>query len=128
MLRIVMSFVCWAGLAGSAAAQDPLCEQWWYARNLIFDRAGYCFASPLGQALFDNADCTTSDPQLPPEEAQLVEDIRFMEGEFDCAVDSSSTSLAFFDAALMEGWTPDVPIPAEYGSGCFGYHGPPIPL
>lgn len=83
---------------------------------------------PLGQAVFDNADCTTSEPQLGVDEAQLVADIRFMEEEFSCAVDTSASALQYFDPGQMAGWSTDVPVPAEYGSGCFGYHGAPIPL
>lgn len=128
MVRLISIGIAGIMIGSAAAAQDSLCEQWWYTRNLIFDRAGYCFSSPLGAALFDNGDCTTTDPQLSPEEAGLVEEIRFMESEFECAVDTSASALQIFDPASMAGWTLDVPVPSEYGTGCFGYDGPEIPL
>jgi len=48
-----------AALAAPAAALE-ICDELWFTRNLIYDRAGYCFSSPLGRAVFDNSDCTGS--------------------------------------------------------------------
>jgi hypothetical protein len=39
-----------------------ICDQLWYARNAIFDRAGYCFSSARGKAAFDNTGCTGGTP------------------------------------------------------------------
>ena len=32
-----------------AQEDDPPCDELWFARNLLFDRAGHCFDSTLGQ-------------------------------------------------------------------------------
>ena len=45
--------ICAFVVAGPAAA-DERCHDLWFARNAIMDRAGYCFGSVLGQAVFDN--------------------------------------------------------------------------
>lgn len=112
----------------AAAAAEASCEEWWYTRNLIFDRAGYCFSSPLGQALFDNSDCSTTEPDLAEDAQALVREIRFMEEEFECAVDVSATALSTFDPQTMQGWSLDVPVPSGYGGGCNGYLGAPFAL
>lgn len=117
-----------AGLAlPAAAAEDgPYCEDLWFARNLIFDRAGYCFGSPLGQALFDNADCTEAAPDLPPDLAARVAQIRALEAEFSCAIDTDRTSLTY-EAELNEYRAMiDVPIRGYGESGCIGYRGAPV--
>lgn len=107
------------GTASPAIAID--CEEAWLMRNLIFDRAGYCFGSPLGQALFDNADCTTTAPKLSPVNAAKVAEIRqFEEG---CSVDTSQT---FLNARFIAHWMrmEDFPTPDWGESACFGWTGP----
>ncbi|MCE7027644.1 YARHG domain-containing protein [Jiella avicenniae] len=39
------------------------CGQLWYARNLLFDLAGYCFKSAKAQRYFSNAGCTGASPR-----------------------------------------------------------------
>ena len=41
-----------------------ICDDLWLTRNLIFDRAGYCFGSVLGKSVFDNEGCTPGVPEL----------------------------------------------------------------
>ena len=41
------------------AVADALCDELWLTRNMVFDRAGYCFGSNLGEAIFDNSDCNS---------------------------------------------------------------------
>ena len=43
-----LALLC-ALLASPAAASD-VCDDLWFTRNLIMDRAGYCFGSVLGRA------------------------------------------------------------------------------
>ncbi|NKX43271.1 DUF4453 domain-containing protein [Roseicyclus persicicus] len=119
---------CLAALwvAAPAAAQDLLCEDWWFARNLIFDRAGYCFTSPLGQALFDNADCTTRAPDLRPDLAALVAEIRARETEEGCAVDTARTALSDPGAVEPYRLMEDIPVREPFESGCIGYRGAPV--
>lgn len=39
------------------------CGQLWYARNLLFDLAGYCFKTAKAQRYFSNAGCTGGSPR-----------------------------------------------------------------
>ncbi|NDW06117.1 YARHG domain-containing protein [Jiella pacifica] len=39
------------------------CGQLWYARNLLFDLAGYCFKTAKAQRYFSNAGCTGASPR-----------------------------------------------------------------
>lgn len=39
------------------------CGQLWYARNLLFDLAGYCFKTGKAQRYFSNAGCTGASPR-----------------------------------------------------------------
>ncbi|MEM1129290.1 MAG: YARHG domain-containing protein [Pseudomonadota bacterium] len=74
------------------------CNQLWFMRNLIVDRAGYCFGSELGQALFNNGDCVGQDIRLSPAQEAQVGRIRGLERQIGCSVDTSATSL---DVAYM---------------------------
>lgn len=103
------------------------CEEYWYLRNLIADRAGYCFTSPLGRAIFDNSDCTTSELRLSPDDMARVEAIRQLEIAESCAVDTSASSLSGmspYDWHLIE----TIPVPTGFESGCIGYRLSPFTL
>ncbi|MFC6687930.1 DUF4453 domain-containing protein [Jhaorihella thermophila] len=123
MLRAMFLF---AWLAGSAAAGTG-CKELWFTRNLIMDRAGHCFSTPLGQALFDNADCTGVQPRLASPEAALVARIRQIEARHGCRVDTSRRWLDLPDIAFRR-VLQDLPIPDELGWGCLGWTGPVTPL
>ncbi|MDX2289244.1 MAG: caspase family protein [Hyphomicrobiaceae bacterium] len=45
------------------------CPSLWIARNEIFKRHGYCFATPRGQDYFGNAGCTTPDQDVVKRQA-----------------------------------------------------------
>ena len=129
MLRCLALAAAAAALAAPAArAQDALCEDWWFARNLIFDRAGYCFASPLGVALFDNADCTTTTPELPAGLAAQVAQIRALEADYGCAVDTARRALGDLQAVTPYRTMWDIPVRDWGESGCIGYRGPEVAL
>lgn len=124
-LRLSVALVLALGTLAPSAADA--CEEFWYLRNLIADRAGYCFTTPLGRALFDNSDCTTSELRLSPDDMARVEAIRQREIEHSCAVDTSATSLPDlppFDWHLIE----TIPVPTGYESGCIGYKLSPFAL
>ncbi|MBM1222130.1 MAG: DUF4453 domain-containing protein [Alphaproteobacteria bacterium] len=103
-----------------AAAQE-ICDALWFTRNLVFDRAGYCFSSPLGLAQFP-ADCTTTEPDLDPEAQALVAMIREVEEEWECDVDTQQTELSPFDTQVLT-FIEDLPVPTGYESSCFGWKG-----
>lgn len=108
-------------------AQAWLCEEYWYLRNLIADRAGFCFSSPLGQAVFDNTDCTTTEPLLSAPDRARMETFRQLEEIEGCAVDTSRSQLDHpspLDWSVIE----TLPIPTGFESGCVGYRYAPFPL
>ena len=118
-------------MAMPAAAEDnPWCQQLWLDRNTVMDRAGQCFGSALGQAVFDNSDCTPGQRPLSPLDTAIVTQIQQMEASGNCAVDTSVQRLMpevlEHRARLLELWT--VPIRAETEHFCGGYSGPAIDL
>lgn len=122
MRRIVLILaLLWPGLA----AAD--CPEMWFLRNLVFDRAGYCFGSNLGQAVFDNSDCWTKDPVLERGAQRYVAAIEDREAEFQCKIDSSRRSL---DLPLMEMYRglDDLPLRDYAESACIGWRGAPVKL
>ena len=112
--------------APAGAAADRFCEATWLSRNAIFDRAGHCFGSALGQAIFDNAGCTGTDVALSPEEAARVEALKRATRP-DCAIDTGETTLALDDIPtrlLLD----MQPLPDDIESACIDWQGAPIPL
>lgn len=123
--------LCASILASPAAAENsPFCQELWLSRNTVMDRAGQCFGTPLGQAVFDNSDCVEGDIRLNPLDAEIVRIAQAIEQWAGCAVDTDAERLNLdvlpFHARLMELFTVPVRIDSEHG--CQGYNGPPIPL
>lgn len=113
-------------LASPVAALDN-CDEWWFTRNLIYDRAGYCFASPLGHAVFDNDSCLPGDPTLDSASQTIVAGLQALEQQSDCKVDTQRRTLNLpnLPARLALG---DIPVPDEDESGCMGWRGAEIAL
>lgn len=60
----------------------------------MLDRAGLCFTSRLGQAVFDNEDCVSNNPELDPHAALMIERIEwFEENRLACDIDTDRTEL-----------------------------------
>lgn len=113
-------------LIAPPAVADP-CNDLWFTRNLIMDRAGYCFGSPLGKATFDNAGCAGKSVELTRSEQKLVDQIRRTEKELSCKVDTKASRLSFGDKKWR--WMMrDLPVASEFESGCFGWLDPETPL
>jgi Domain of unknown function (DUF4453)/YARHG domain len=106
---------------------DDICDDLWLSRNQLFDRAGYCFSSPLGQAVFDNSDCTGTEVTLDRDSAALLAHIRAMEAEFGCAVNSSRRWLDVDNLGLRLALEVVV-ARSEFASGCLGWMGAPLAL
>lgn len=106
-------------VATPALAADP-CDDLWFSRNLIMDRAGYCFGTALGKAIFDNADCTGKSVTLIREEQRQVDAILKQERAFGCKVDTSRRSMDLPDIAVRRRMV-DQPVADEFESGCFGW-------
>lgn len=115
-------------LPAQVLADDVYCEEPWFIRNLIFDRAGYCFSTPLGQAIFDNSDCTGTDVALSPRDQDAVAQIREMERWLGCDMDTSRTTLATLPELDPLRRFALLPIPVDGASGCIGYLGPEMAL
>ena len=112
-----------ACLTTPAWADDP-CHDLWFTRNLVFDRAGYCFGSALGQSVFDNSDCTTKSPSLSAADAARVAAVKEGEGNLGCAVNTASTRLDLSELGLrMRLDPPPVLDPLGLGWGCLGWRG-----
>lgn len=128
-LMILAAILCAASPA-MADRDDPWCQQIWLSRNTVMDRAGQCFSTPLGQAVFDNSDCVAGDRPLSPLDQATVSRLRDLEETYDCAVDTSANrldpSVLEWRARLMELWT--IPIRADTEHGCVGYTGPAMDL
>ncbi len=114
-------------LLGAPAAAQQACDDVWFTRNLHFDRAGYCFGSALGQAVFDNSDCVGKDITLSPDAKRQVNEIKKLEAFHGCKVDTSRTTIDIADLALRRQLI-DLPIRDEFESGCLGWLGTPLPL
>lgn len=103
------------------------CNELWFARNLIMDRAGYCFGSELGQALYDNGDCRGKEVSLSAEQSRQVQKIQNLEREIGCKVNTASRRLDVPNMPALRRLK-DMPLPDNGGSACIGWTGQAVPL
>jgi hypothetical protein len=113
-------------LGGPTAALD-LCDELWFTRNLVFDRAGYCFGSPLGKAIFDNSDCIINDAVADPAAQRIVDQVLAIEADEACRINTGRTGLKvpFIEHRMR---MVDIPVPDIYESMCIGWRGAPLTL
>ena len=106
---------------------EEACDDLWFVRNQIFDAQGYCFGSALGKAIFDNSDCTTSNPELSEKDRRYIAELQAMEAEWECKVDTSRQELNIhsFDKRRI---LTEQPLHDFTESACLGYLGATIPL
>ena len=109
------------------AIADDICHDLWFTRNAIMDRAGYCFGSALGQAVFDNSDCTGKTVNLTRQTIDFVNRIKSQEAGFGCRVDTGQTVLDLDDLHIRRRLA-DLPLRDEFESACIGWLGPETPL
>ncbi len=100
---------------GSAAYRDRIkptidrfglidsCDKLWIERNLIFNRYGFCFTSPLAVAIFDNGDCKPGTPALTIADERRSKEIFRWETVDGCYVDVSRTSMTIDGDVFGEG-------------------------
>ena len=112
-----LAFLLGLGLAGPAAAN---CDDLWFTRNLIMDRAGYCFGSALGRAVFDNADCTGKSVTLSAGDQALVERLRVAERDQQCRVDTTRREIDLDDRHIRPRLV-DLPVAVPDGSACMNW-------
>lgn len=123
-MRILLIFLTF--VATPAFATNG-CHDLWFTRNLIMDRAGFCFGSALGQAVFDNSDCTGKTVELTRSAISFVKRIQREEKMFGCKVDTTRTVLDIEDLAIRRRLK-DLPLRDELESACLGWLGPETPL
>lgn len=131
-IAIMRAIVLTLSLLASAPAAVPAwaatgCEDIWFTRNLIMDRAGYCFNSLLGRALFNNADCQGQNVTLDPLSASVVAQIRGLEAQHNCRVDVNRSWIDMEDIAFRRVLT-NLPIYTEWPSACTRWLGGETPL
>lgn len=121
MLRFTMSAaVTSALLAVSSAQASDVCHDLWFTRNLVADRAGYCFGSALGKAIFDNTGCIGKSVDVGRAGAALMQRLRGVENALGCKVNTSATKLDVDD--LAQRWMMrDLPVADEFESACIGW-------
>lgn len=127
LLLICLTFLPFALPSGPAHA--GVCEDLWYSRNWIMDRAGYCFGTPLGQSYFDTSDCIGKNVTLSPYDAGRVAELRETEQDHGCTLNTQSTYLALDDIQFRR-LLVEQPILFPEGEGfiCMGYTGSGVSL
>lgn len=119
--------VCTLCMLGSPVLATDACHDLWFTRNALVDRAGYCFGSVLGQAVFDNNGCTGKSVTLSPQAQQTVHQIQALEARIGCRVNTGQTSLELDDLELRRRlW--DLPVLDELAGACLGWLGASVGL
>lgn len=109
------------------AALADFCEDLWFTRNAVMHRAGYCFASPLGKAVFGNKGCRGKSVALSAERKSTVAKIQSLEKKERCKVDTRAVSLNLPDLSIRRRLV-DLPVRDEFESGCIGWRSARAPL
>lgn len=125
-LFFIAIMLCFSSTAATAQGLN-FCEDAWVTRNLIFDRAGYCFGSTLGQSLFDNSNCTTNTASAPQAYAENIAWVRGDEERIGCNINTARPAWPSIRAVhdfYNQFWT--VPVRFDGGFGCLGYLGPTV--
>lgn len=126
MQRLVILVLIWVGLAGPLAALE-YCDELWFARNAQFHGAGYCFGSPLGAAVFGNEDCTGKEIALSEAATAFVAEIRALETEEGCKVDTTRRQIDVSRVDLRARLQVH-PVPDFTESACLGWRHAPLAL
>lgn len=111
-------------MIGGTMASADMCDELWYTKNLLFDRAGHCFASALGRANFNNDDCIGSGPTLRPSEQAQYDMVVEQEELWMCDVDNSVYRDLNIEQEALRRTMIVLPIRDGYESACIGYTGP----
>lgn len=111
-----------------AEYKDDLCDELWFSRNAMLNQAGYCFQTTLGQAIFDNSDCTTRTPQISDQATQEIAKFQTLETKLGCEIntDKSKISVSDIEQRLLLTVQPGAVFPSETEHSCLGYNGPSL--
>lgn len=126
-MRSVSLFPLLLALSAVSAEADSGCDDLWFTRNVLYDQAGYCFGSPLGQAVFDNAGCIGSSIVLAPGAKAFADHIAGLEAHYTCKVDTGRAALDLDDLAFRRN-VARLPVRDEFESACLGWLAPQTPL
>ncbi len=77
----------------SLGSSRTTCDSLWIERNQILNVAGYCFETALGQAIFENGDCTPGMPALPEAALNRIARLEQAEERRYCEVNTTQTRL-----------------------------------
>src|SRR5690606_19358983 len=113
LMRLISGF--FLALLAQPAFAIETCDELWFTRNLIYDRAGYCFASELGRAVFDNTGCIPGEAKLSPDAVNTVAVIQQLEQDLDCKIDNTGRRLNVPNIQVRLQMI-DIPVPDEYES------------
>ena len=91
----------------------PSCDAYWIERNQLYNLHGRCFNSALGQAVFDNSDCTPVAPDMPQVDIDYALEMRRRETRSGCAVDTTRRTV---EVQTMRG-------PMTIGMGAYRFAG-----
>lgn len=132
MKRFAAALAVVLALAGPAPADvwdspEPTCNQLWFTRNLIMHRAGYCFGSPLGKAMFGNAHCSGTEVRLSAGQSRQVAKMRAMEQATGCKVNTAARHIDVPVNIPAISRLRDLPLPSGGESGC-RWAGGPVPV
>ncbi len=98
----------------------------------MLDKAGYCFASPLGQAVFDNSDCQSNAVGIDALTQTAIDLIKAREEFFQCNVDTSRTALDLDPQDMARRRVLDIqPVEEtlwQFEHSCVGYVGDLAPI
>lgn len=86
------------------------------------DRAGYCFGTNLGKALFGNVGCTGKKVSLATSSKATIRQIRALEARYTCRINTRRNRLELKDVAIRMRLV-DLPIFDELPGGCLGWMG-----
>jgi hypothetical protein len=110
-------------IAQSAFAELSYCDDLWFTRNLILNRAGECIITPQAEALFDNSDCLLTGAIMSISEAERVNAIMSLERANRCALNADRRQLD--ESVLIDMYQRLIDIPARSSDEgtCVGYYG-----
>jgi len=101
------------------ALADDVCKEAWLARNILLDRAGACFSTPMGQRYFNNEGCGAVS--LSAAQSAQVARFREVEGSYGCSIDTSKAPMTDVPTWLFA--FDLLPVNDGLESACIGWTG-----
>ncbi len=102
MLKYILFIIGLTPISAFAEAFPALgsprasCESLWVERNQIYNAAGNCFTTALGQAVFDNGDCGVGPVALGEAALNRISRIEQQEARLGCNIDTGRDRISVF--------------------------------